>query len=108
LPISNDEPTILGKSLPSAMHDDGETCAKTCDDTTRPENETWLSPSLGTRFRKWGRPMTKERTKNGTTPVIVIVAKLRSANKSKQNKMLGSGGRTRSSLGTYTLTYLRH
>jgi hypothetical protein len=48
----------------------------------------------------------KERTENDATPAVVIVAKLRSVSRSKQNKTLGSGGRTRSSPGTYTLTLL--
>lgn len=48
-----------GKSLPSAMHDDGETGVETYDDTTRPKNEIRLSLSLGTKLRKWGKPLTK-------------------------------------------------
>jgi hypothetical protein len=48
----------------------------------------------------------KERTQNSATPAAVTVAKLRNASGSKLNKMLGSDGRTRSSLGTYTPTSL--
>jgi hypothetical protein len=88
------------------MHDVDETNAKTCDDTTRAESETRLSPYPGTKLRKWGRPLTKEHTENSATPAAVIVAKLKNASGSKQNKTLGSGERTRSSPGTYTLTSL--
>jgi hypothetical protein len=55
-PISDDEPIVLGKNLPSMMHDDGGTDTKTCDDTMKPENGTWLNPSLGTKPQKWGDP----------------------------------------------------
>jgi hypothetical protein len=79
-----------GKSLPSARGHEGETGVKTYYDTTRPENEIRLSPSLGAKLRKWGRPMTKERTENNATPAPMIVAKLRNASGSRQNKTLGS------------------
>jgi hypothetical protein len=88
------------------MHDDGETGVEMYDDTTRLESEIRLSPSLGTELQKWLRPLTKERTENGATPTVVIIAKLRSTSGSKQNKTLGSGERTRSSPGTYTMTLL--
>jgi hypothetical protein len=97
-------PPCWGKSLPNAMHDDSETGVETCDNTMRPENGTQLSPSLEMKLRKWGRPLTKERTKNDATPAAAIVATLKSASGSKQNKTPGSGGRTRSSPKTYTLT----
>jgi hypothetical protein len=87
-PISDDEPTVLGKSLPSAMHDDGETGVETYDDTTRPKNEIRLSLSLGTKLRKWGRPLKKEHIENNATPTATIIAKLRNASGSRQNKML--------------------
>jgi hypothetical protein len=74
----------------------------------RLESEIWLSPSLGTKFRKWGRPLTKERTENDTTLAAAIVTKLKNASGSRQSKVLGSGVRTRSSPGTYTLTSLGH
>jgi hypothetical protein len=107
LPISDGEPTMLGEEPPSVMHDDGETGAETCDDTTRLESKIWLSLSLRTKLQKWGRPLMKERTKNGATIAAAIVARLRSTSGSKQNKTLGSSERTRSSPGTYTLTLLR-
>jgi hypothetical protein len=88
------------------MRDDGETDIETYDDTTKPENEIRLSPSLGTKLWKRGRPLTKERAENGATLTAMIVAKLRNASRSRQNKMLGSVVRTRSSPGTYTLTLL--
>jgi hypothetical protein len=90
------------------MHDDGETGVKMYDDTTRLESEIWLSPSLGTKLRKWGRPLTKERIDNDATPTAAIVAKLKSASGCKQNKTPVSGERTRSSPRTYTLTLLGH
>jgi hypothetical protein len=77
-----------GKSLPSAMHDDGETGVETYDDTTRPKNEIRLSLSLGTKLRKWGRPLKKERIENNATPTATIIAKLRNASGSRQNKTL--------------------
>jgi hypothetical protein len=88
------------------MHDDGETGVEIYDTTTRAESEIWLSSSLGTELQKWLIPLTKERTDNGATPTTVIVAKLRCAGGSKQNKTLGSGERTRSSPGTFTMTFL--
>jgi hypothetical protein len=87
------------------MHDDGETDVETYDDITSPENEIRLSLSLGTKLRKWGRPLTKERTENNATPAATIIAKLRNASGSRQNKTLSSE-RTCSSLETYTLTSL--
>jgi hypothetical protein len=78
------------------------------DDTMRLESEIWLSPTLGTKFQKWGRPLTKERTENNAILAAAIVAKLKNASGSKQSKVLGSGVRTLSSPGTYTLTSLGH
>jgi hypothetical protein len=78
------------------------------DDTMRLESEIWLSPTLGTKFRKWGRPLTKERTENDAILAAAIVAKLKNASGSRQIKVLGSGVRTLSSPGTYTLTLLGH
>jgi hypothetical protein len=90
------------------MRDADETGTETYDDTTRPKREIRLSPSLGTKLRKWGRPLKKEHSQNGATPAAAIIAKLRNASGSKQNKMLGSSERTHSSPGTYTLTSLEH
>jgi hypothetical protein len=78
------------------------------NNTTRLESEIWLSPSLGTKFWKWGRPLTKERAKNDAILAVAIVAKLKNASESRQSKVLGSGVRTLSSPGTYTLTSLGH
>jgi hypothetical protein len=90
------------------MRDDGETCAKMCDNTTKLESDIWLSPSLGTKLKKWGRPLTKDRIENGATLTTAIIARLKNVSGSRQNKMLGFGVRTRSSPGTYTLTSLGH
>jgi hypothetical protein len=105
-PSLTTNPPCWGKSLPSAMHDDKETGAETCNDTMRPENGTWLSPSLGTRLQRWGRPLMKEHIENDATPATVTVAMLRNVSGSKMNKMLGSNGRTRSSPKTCTPTSL--
>jgi hypothetical protein len=37
-PISDDEPTMQGRSLPSVKHDDGGTDAGTCGDIMKPRN----------------------------------------------------------------------
>jgi hypothetical protein len=50
----------------------------------------------------------KEHIENDATPTVAIVAKLTNASESKPNKMLGSGGRIRSSPRTYTPTSPRH
>jgi hypothetical protein len=72
-------PLCWGKNLPSATHDDGEIDAEMCDDTMKPENRTWLNPSLGTKPQRWGRPLMKEHIENDTTPAAVTIVKLRKA-----------------------------
>jgi hypothetical protein len=78
------------------------------DVTMKLESEIQLSSSLRMKLLRWGRPQTKERTENDATPTAAIVAKLRNTSRSKQNKTLGSGVKTRSSPETYTLTLLKH
>jgi hypothetical protein len=107
-PMSDDKPTVLGEKPPSAMRNDGETGAKMYDDTMKLESEIQLSPSLGTKLLRWGRPLMKEHTENNTTPTATIVARLRNASGSRQNKTLVFGVRTRSPPRTYTLTSLEH
>jgi hypothetical protein len=81
-PISDDEPTVLGKNLPSVMLGDGETDAETCGDIMKSENRTRHNPSLRTKPERWGRPLMKEHIENGATPIAVTAVKLRNASES--------------------------
>jgi hypothetical protein len=60
------------------------------------------------KFLRWGKPSTKEHTENSAILVIMIVAMLRNASGNRPNRMPGSNVKTRSSLGTYTPTSLKH
>jgi hypothetical protein len=70
-------PPCWGRNLPSAMLVDGETDAETCDDITKPENETHHIPSLWMKPQRWGKPPTKEHIENGTTPTTAIAVRLK-------------------------------
>jgi hypothetical protein len=52
LPISDDEPTMQGKNLPSVKHDDGRTDAGTCDDIMKLGNRIRRSPYPGRKPQK--------------------------------------------------------
>ena len=90
------------------MRNDDETDVVTYGVTTKLENAIRLSPSLRMKFLRRGRPLTKEHTENTATLAAVIAAMLRNTSGSRQSRTLGSDVRTRSSLGTYTLTLLEH
>jgi hypothetical protein len=51
-PISDDEPTVQGKSLPSEKHDDEGTDARIFGDIMRLGSGTQRSPYLGMKFLK--------------------------------------------------------
>jgi hypothetical protein len=50
----------------------------------------------------------KERTESAATPAAVIVTTLKSASGNKPNRTFDSDAKVHSSLGTYSLTLLRH
>jgi hypothetical protein len=55
-----------------------------------------------------GKPPMKERTESAATPAAVIVTTLKSASGNKPNRTFDSDAKVHSSLGTYSLTLLRH
>jgi hypothetical protein len=107
-PISDDEPTVLGEEPPSVMRDDDGIGAITYGITTKLETTIRLSLSLGTKFLRWGKPSTKEHTENTTTLAAMIAATFKNVSEGRPSRMSGSNMKTRSSLGTYTLTSLEH
>jgi hypothetical protein len=78
-PILDDEPTVLGKNLPSAMLGDGETDVETCGDIMKPKNGIRHNPSLRTKPRRWGKPMMKEHIENDASLAAATAVKLRNA-----------------------------
>jgi hypothetical protein len=107
-PMCDDKPTVLGEEPFSVMRNDDETGVVTYDVTTKLESMIQLNPSLEMKLLRWGKPPTKERTESATIPTAVITAMHKSASGNKLSRMPGSDAKTRSSLGTYTLTSLKH
>jgi hypothetical protein len=57
-PISDDEPTMQGRNLPSVMPSDGETDARMCGDIMKPGNGIRRIPCPETKPQKWEKRPT--------------------------------------------------
>jgi hypothetical protein len=105
-PISDDEPTMQGKNLPSVKHGDGGIDARTCGNITRLGNRIRHSLYPGTKPQKWEKLPTSKYTERSGTLATVIANKFRIENGSKPSKVQGCAKRTLSLLGTCTPTSL--
>jgi hypothetical protein len=106
--MCDDKPTVLGEEPFSVMRNDDETGVVTYDITTKLQSMIQPNPSLEMKLLIWGKPPTKERNESATIPTAVIAAMHKNTSGNKLSRMPGSNTKTRSSLGTYTLTLLEH
>jgi hypothetical protein len=98
--ISDDEPTVQGKNLPSEKLGDEGTDAGIFVDITKLGSGTQRNPYLGMKSRKWEKLPTSEYSEKGGILADVTVGKLKTEIENKLNMVQGYAERTLSSLKT--------
>jgi hypothetical protein len=99
-PISNDEPTMPGKNLPSEKLGDRETNARIFGDITKLGSGTQRSPYPEMKSRKEEKLLMNESLEKGGTLADVIASKLKTEIENKLSRMCGYAERTLSSRET--------
>jgi hypothetical protein len=77
VPISDDEPTMQGRNLPSMMPGDGEKDTRMGGDIMKPRNGIRRSPCLETKPRKWEKLPTNQCIEKCVTPTTTITDRLK-------------------------------
>jgi hypothetical protein len=77
-PISDDEPTMQGRNLPSVIPDDGETDAGMCRGIMKSRSGTRRNPYPRTKLQKWKKLPMNEYTEKDATLAVAITDRLRS------------------------------